>query len=83
MRYSLFRIGPSFVNGKMYIVINDEYVAMLNETGDISICGITGFFSEGLAPVNYVPLAIHDKRNAVGYVNENGEWIIKFEENNF
>lgn len=83
LRYSLFRIGPSFVNGKMYIVINDEYVAMLNETGDISICGITGFFTEGLAPVNNVPLAIHDKRNAVGYVNENGEWIIKFEENNF
>lgn len=83
LRYSLFNIGNSFVNGKMYIEIKGEYAALLNETGDISICGITGFFSEGLAPVNYVPLAIHDKRNAVGYVNENGEWIIKFEENNF
>lgn len=83
LRYSLYNIGNSFVNGKMYIDIKGEYVALLNETGDISICGITGFFSEGLAPVNYVPSAINDKRKAVGYVNENGEWIIKFEENNF
>lgn len=83
LRYALFGIGHSFVNGKMYIVILDEYVTLLNETGDISICSISGFFSEGLAPVNYVPLAINDKREAVGYVNEKGEWIIKFEENNF
>lgn len=83
LRYSLFGIGHSFVNGKMYIVLFGEYVTLLNETGDISICGISGFFSEGLAPVNNVPMAINDKSESVGYVNEKGEWIIKFEESNF
>ena len=83
LRYSLYPIGTSFVNGNMYLGFSMEYAAMLNETGDITICGITGFFSDGLAPVNNVPLAISNKDGSVGYVNEMGEWIIKFEEDNF
>ena len=48
---------------------------MLGDGGDVELSGITGAFTEGLAPV------ANDKE--AGYVNKQGEWVVKFEENEF
>lgn len=52
-----------------------RFGAVLSDGGDIKLSGITGAFTEGLAPV------ANDKE--AGYVNMQGEWVIKFEENEF
>ena len=81
LRYSLWSMGTKYVDGKMYLGI-DENVVLLNETGDATIGGMTGYFSEGIAPANHTPIGL-DKGKECGYVNEKGEWIIKFVENEF
>ena len=48
---------------------------MLAENGDIAISGITGVFTEGLAPVA--------NEKEAGYVNAKGEWVVKFERSEF
>lgn len=76
--------GPTFLiqNHKMYIHIDqrtqDRYLGygLLSADGNLVIAGLAGYFQEGLAPVN-------DESLGVGYVNEKGEWVVKFEKNDF
>ena len=65
-----------FRDGKMYFPVPyAPFGAMLAENGDIAISGITGVFTEGLAPVA--------NEKEAGYVNAKGEWVVKFERSEF
>jgi hypothetical protein len=50
---------------------------LLDRSGNIVKAGVTGCFVNGLAPV------YDDDTDEIGYVNMNGEWIIKFERSEF
>lgn len=64
-----------FSEGRTYIKFNKNGYALLSEKGDVVIAGLAGVFSEGLAPVRI--------GKDIGYVNMQGEWVIKFEESEF
>lgn len=64
-----------FKDNEIYYELYSDRLALLSDKGDIVMYGITGPFSEGLAPV------ANDKE--AGYVNRQGEWIIKFVPNEF
>lgn len=76
--------GPAFFiqNHRMYIriqkVVGGDNLGygLLSADGDLVIAGLAGGFQEGLAPV-------YDESLGVGYVNEKGEWVVKFEKNEF
>lgn len=74
-------------DGRMYIKLNSyrpedasenksRGYARLTSEGDADFMGIAGGFRNGIAPINSEDIG-------VGYVNEKGEWIVKFEENEF
>lgn len=79
-RYADYKHSVLIHNHQMYIRIA-EYsktfgYGLLSADGDLLIAGLAGYFQEGLAPVN-------DESLGVGYVNEKGEWVVKFEKNEF
>lgn len=51
--------------------------AVLDKQGNIVTAGVSGCYVDGLAPV------FIDQTDEIGYVNMNGEWVIKFERNEF
>ena len=72
-----------FKNNQMYFRLQGEArCGLLDANGDIVVGGLNGFFSEGLAPVNNTDSSDHSK-NYAGYVNQKGEWVIKFGESEF
>lgn len=81
-RYSNYSIGTSFVNGQIYLNLDDISTGLLSKNGDVIIGGLTGFYSEGIAPVNHSH-ELNRSELYAGYVNEKGEWIIQFKENDF
>lgn len=84
-RYAEFGTnGTFFVNGQIYLNLigDDARSGLMSDNGDVVIGGLSGFFSEGLAPVNKTHELSRNKMYA-GYVNEKGEWIIQFKENDF
>lgn len=81
-RYADYSIGTSFTNGQIYLNLGPNGTGLLSQNGDLIIGGLTGYFSEGLAPVNNTHEFSRDSMYA-GYVNEKGEWIIQFKENEF
>ena len=64
-----------FYDNRIYIQLKKLGYGLLDDKGNVVIAGLAGPFVDGLAPV------INKKE--VGYVNEKGEWVIKFEESNF
>ena len=84
-RRAAYDNGSFFVNGQIYLSLPQSEAArsgLLSENGDILIGGLTGFFSEGLAPVNNSH-ELDRNKNYAGYVNQKGEWVIQFKENDF
>ena len=51
--------------------------AVLDKQGNIITGGVSGCYVDGLAPV------FIDQTDEIGYVNMNGEWVIKFERSEF
>jgi hypothetical protein len=65
-----------FYDNRIYMKLRKDLgYALLDDKGNAVIAGLVGPFVNGLAPAK--------NKNGVGYVNENGEWVIKFEESNF
>lgn len=64
-----------FYDNRIYVQLKKFGYGLLDEKGNVVIAGLAGPFVEGMAPV------ISDAGK--GYVNEKGEWLIKFEESNF
>ena len=83
-RYANYDNDSFFINGQIYLRLpqSNSWSGLLSENGDILIGGLTGFFSDGLAPVNHSNGFDRNKLYA-GYVNQKGEWIIQFKENDF
>lgn len=75
IRNGRFYIKLGSKTGKNYKTIARDY-ARLTITGDADFTCISGYFHNGIAPV-------HNSTYGVGYVNEKGEWIVKFERNQF
>jgi len=72
-----------FKDNQMYFRLKgDARCGLLDTNGDIVVGGLSGFFSEGLAPVNNTSSSDRSK-NYAGYVNQKGEWVIKFGESEF
>lgn len=77
--------GVIMRNGSIYVKMpsygrmrdQDMLYGLLSPTGDLVMCGLAGCFEGGLAPVYNI------KSKEVGYVNEQGQWVVKFEENAF
>ena len=59
------------------ITVDELSGGLLDRSGNIVKAGVTGCFVNGLAPV------YDDDTDEIGYVNMNGEWIIKFERSEF
>ena len=78
-RYAVPRSETFFRDNKMYISVRSDGFALLDDNGDMIIGGLAGFFSGGLAPVR----DSYTNPKNVGYVNEKGEWIVKFERSEF
>lgn len=78
-RYAAPRSETFFRDNKMYISVWNEGFGLLDDDGDMIIGGLAGFFSGGLAPVR----DSYTNPKNVGYVNEKGEWIVKFERSEF
>lgn len=80
-RYFIIRDGRMYLRMNTYLPedsnegITRDY-ARLTPDGNVDFMGIAGGFKNGIAPVNSEDLG-------VGYVNEQGEWIVKFEKNEF
>lgn len=83
-RYANYDNDSFFINGQIYLRLpqSNSRSGLLSENGDILIGGLTGFFSDGLAPVNHSNGFDRNKLYA-GYVNQKGEWVIQFKENDF
>lgn len=64
-----------FFEGQTYVRLPKVGYSLLSEKGDVMITGLAGVFSEGLAPVR--------TGKDIGYVNKQGEWVIKFEVSEF
>lgn len=78
-RFAAPRSETFFHDNKMYISVGNDGFGLLDDNGDLIIGGLAGYFSGGLAPVRD---RYTDPTN-VGYVNERGEWIIKFQRSEF
>ena len=70
--------------GHIYVTISgydggniDLHYGLLSTNGNLVIAGLSGPFHDGLAPV------CNTEKGEVGYVNMKGEWVIKFEKNDF
>lgn len=76
-----------FANDQIYIKAKSDYMdgenglGLLDQNGNLVIAGLAGPFVNGLAPV--IQKNNLDKYTGVGYVNMQGEWVIKFELNEF
>ncbi len=57
---------------KLYVKVRDSGYGLLDNKGNLVICGLAGCFSCGIAPV-YDP-----DKGVAGYVNDKGEWVVIF-----
>ena len=64
-----------FYDNRIYVQLKKYGYGLLDEKGNVVIAGLAGPFVEGMAPVI--------SESGKGYVNMKGEWVIKFEENQF
>ena len=71
----------NFADNRMYLFVPDCGLCLLSDKGELLMTGLAGPFVNGLAPVEQSKNI--DKYTGVGYVNIQGEWVIKFEENEF
>ena len=71
----------TFADGRMYLKVQGLGLCLISETGDLLKAGLAGPFINGLAPV--VRSQPGGKYTDVGYVNMQGEWVVRFEENEF
>ena len=76
-----------FADDQIYVRTKSKYLArdhgygLLDQNGNVVIGGLAAPFVNGLAPV--IQTDNIGKYTGVGYVNMQGEWVIKFEENEF
>lgn len=83
-RFAEFYVQDTFFhNGRIYLRLSsDGFNGILGPNGDLTFVGISGPFTDGLAPVTNTSNMTREN-NVAGYVNEQGEWAIKFDESNF
>jgi len=62
---------------KLYVKVRDAGYGLLDNKGNLVMCGLAGCFSCGIAPVYDLD------KGMVGYVNKKGEWVIVFEGSEF
>ena len=76
---NLAHFGPDIIiyNEKFYVKVRDAGYGLLDNKGNLVICGLAGCFSCGIAPV-YNP-----DEGVAGYVNDKGEWVVIFEGSEF
>ena len=71
----------NFAEGRIYLKVRGLGLCLLSETGDLMMADLGGPFVNGLAPVaRSRGMGLPEE---VGYVNMQGEWVVKFEENEF
>lgn len=71
----------NFAEGRIYLNVHGLGLCLLSESGDLIMADLGGPFVNGLAPVaRSRGMGLPEE---VGYVNMQGEWVIKFEENEF
>ena len=76
-----------FANDQIYVKTKSKYLerdhglGLLDQNGNVVIAGLAGPFVNGLAPV--IQQDNLGKYTGVGYVNMQGEWVVKFELNEF
>ena len=76
-----------FADDQIYIKAKSDYMdgehglGLLDQNGNLVIAGLAGPFVNGLAPV--IQQDNLGKYTGVGYVNMQGEWVVKFELNEF
>lgn len=68
-----------FVDNQVYLK-NDYRYGLISDTGDFLITGLSGVFINDIVPVC---IGSEFDPREIGYVNTKGEWIVKFEENEF
>lgn len=71
----------NFAEGRIYLNVHGLGLCLLSESGELMMADLGGPFVNGLAPV--VQSRGMSLPAEVGYVNMQGEWVIKFEENEF
>lgn len=70
----------NFAEGRIYLNVHGLGLCLLSDSGDLLMAGLDGPFVGGLAPVVQPQPG---GKYTVGYVNIQGEWVVKFEENEF
>lgn len=73
--------GGVFINDEIYIPVNNSGYCLLSKEGDVVMSGLAGPFVNDIAPVKLAKNM--SELIGVGYVNRKGEWIVKFERNEF
>lgn len=77
----IFADDQIYVRTKSKYLQRDHGYGLLDQNGDVVIAGLAAPFVNGLAPV--IQTDNMGKYTGVGYVNMQGEWVVKFEENEF
>ena len=72
--------GGLFYDGQIYLRIGSNY-CLLDKEGNVKMQGLKGPFVNGIAPVEKWKNI--SECEGIGYVNEKGEWIVKFERSKF
>lgn len=73
--------GGTFTNDEIYLPVENSGYCLLKENGDVEMSGLAGPFVNGIAPVKLAKNM--SEWIGVGYINRKGEWIVKFELNEF
>lgn len=69
-----------FYDGQIYLFAESNY-CLLDKDGNVKMYGLKGPFVNGIAPVE--KWKNMQECEGIGYVNEQGEWIVKFERSQF
>ena len=77
----IFANDQIYIKAKLNYLDGDYGYGLLDQNGNVVIAGLAGPFVNGLAPVILTDNI--GKYTGVGYVNMQGEWVVKFEENEF
>lgn len=79
--FSIYGGVGNYAEGRYYLFVRGCGLCLFSDTGELLMTGLAGPFVNGLAPVEQSKGI--GKYTGVGYINMQGEWVIKFEENEF
>lgn len=74
------RMEGMFLGDDIYLFKNSRYIRLAKD-GNVLMSNLLGPFVNGLAPAAINKNGL--EYESIGYVNEQGEWVVKFEQNEF